>query len=121
VIRLNFFLSLLVDLFRHLLTALLLSFTILTAGINGDCVMYDVCNTNGFVDQNCPYDGPGIPLNNPEAEKILQKLCPDFFSDRKKVFDTFEPIFIKFINFSNYTGLLHVFPSFDVRKFYSNG
>jgi hypothetical protein len=55
----------------------------LIAGIKGDCVMRDVCNTNGFVDQNCPYDGPGIPLNNPEAENVLLKLCPDFFTDRK--------------------------------------
>jgi hypothetical protein len=55
----------------------------LTAGIKGNCVMRDVCNTNGFVDQNCPYDGPGIPLNNPEAEKALLKLCPDFFTDCK--------------------------------------
>lgn len=57
----------------------------LTGEIKGDCVMRDVCNTNGFVDQNCPYDGPGIPLNDAEAEKILAKLCPDFFIDRKEI------------------------------------
>jgi hypothetical protein len=73
------------DLLRHLLTALLLSLTMLTAGIKGDCVMRDVCNTNGFVDQNCPYAGPAIPLNNQQAEGILAKLCPDFFSSSKIV------------------------------------
>jgi Niemann-Pick C1 protein len=43
--------------------------------------MYGVCNTNGFTDQNCPYDGPGITLNDTEAEEILLRRCPDFFSD----------------------------------------
>lgn len=55
----------------------------MTAVIKCDCIMRDVCNTNGFVDQNCPYDGPGLPLNDIETEEILLTLCPDFFNDRK--------------------------------------
>lgn len=43
--------------------------------------MYDVCNTNGFTDQNCPFDGPGKSLNDKEAEAILTRRCPDFFND----------------------------------------
>lgn len=61
--------------------ALLISAVLLTNGIKGDCVMYDVCNTNGFTDQNCPYDGPGFVLNDEAAEEILLRRCPDFFSD----------------------------------------
>ena len=53
----------------------------LTAEIKGDCVMYDVCNTNQVHDQNCPYDGPGILLNNQEAEEILLRRCPDIYKD----------------------------------------
>jgi hypothetical protein len=75
----------LLDLFRQVLTAFL-ALTILTHEIKSDCVMRDVCNTNGFVDQNCPYDGPALPLNNTVAEDILAKLCPDFFNGRKKKF-----------------------------------
>lgn len=43
--------------------------------------MYDVCNTNGFTDQNCPDTDPGRVLNDEEAENILLRRCPDFFSD----------------------------------------
>lgn len=43
--------------------------------------MYGVCNTNGFTDQNCPFDGPGLSLNDKEAEAILLRRCPDFFTD----------------------------------------
>lgn len=69
------------DLFKHLFSALLLSTVLLTTGIKGDCVMYDVCNTNRVHDQNCPYNGPGFVLNDVEAEEILFRRCPDIFHD----------------------------------------
>lgn len=44
--------------------------------------MYDVCNTNGFVDQNCPSEnGEAFVLNSEEAEEILLRRCPDFYTD----------------------------------------
>lgn len=77
-----FLIDFILDSITHLLLALALSITLLTADINGDCVMYDVCNTNGFIDQNCPYDGVGISLGgDEEAEEILLRRCPDFFTD----------------------------------------
>lgn len=70
---------------RHLFGALLLSAVLLTAGIEGDCVMYDVCNKNQVHDQNCPYEGPGYALNDPEAEEILLRRCPDIYQDPSKL------------------------------------
>lgn len=45
--------------------------------------MYDVCATRGIHNLNCPYDGPGIPLRNKEAEDILKNRCPEIFEDGK--------------------------------------
>lgn len=59
----------------------------MTAGIVGDCVMYDVCNRNTATEQNCPYYGAPIVLNDTTAvetvkrtaEEILLRRCTDFF------------------------------------------
>lgn len=67
------------DLFRHLL--LLLSIALLTPHIKADCVMYDVCNSNGYTDQNCISNGTAYALNDEEAEEILLRRCPDFYTD----------------------------------------
>src|SRR5690349_25142926 len=45
--------------------------------------MYDVCNTNGFTDQNCPSEnGEAFALNDDDAIEILLRRCPDFYTDR---------------------------------------
>lgn len=66
---------------KHLFLVLSLSFGIFTNQADGNCAMYDVCNSNGITDQNCKYDGPGKPLNNTEAAEILRRRCVDFFTD----------------------------------------
>lgn len=43
--------------------------------------MYDVCHQRNDHDLNCPYDGPGIPLTNAEAQRILTNRCTDFYTD----------------------------------------
>lgn len=80
-----FSLSKISDSFSHLLGALLLSITILTSGINADCVTYDVCHRNNDHSLNCPYEGPGFNLTNAIAEEILMRRCPDFYSDISQV------------------------------------
>uniref|UniRef100_A0A1B0D1E4 Uncharacterized protein n=1 Tax=Phlebotomus papatasi TaxID=29031 RepID=A0A1B0D1E4_PHLPP len=53
--------------------------------VSGDCVWYDVCNVDGRGKyQNCPYNGPGFPLDltqDPEAGEILRRRCPDIFTN----------------------------------------
>lgn len=118
-IRLKFFVFL--DLLKHLFVAFLLSITTLTVGIKGDCVMYDVCNTNGFTDQNCPYDGPPIALNDAEAEEILLRRCTDFFHDGKIVSNTIGKDFFSLKYFSKHASLLHTEPGSDDGEFHSDG
>lgn len=64
---------------------LLIALTILSAGVDCDCISYDVCYRNVLreIDFNCPYDGPGKPLNNENAAAIMARRCPDYFTDRK--------------------------------------
>lgn len=50
---------------------------------SGDCVWYDTCRFDGYHWQNCPYNGPGYPLDpveNPEAIEIIQRRCPEYYS-----------------------------------------
>lgn len=42
----------------------------------GHCIWYGECNSRNNLKQNCPYNGPGKPLNNPKGEEILNRLCP---------------------------------------------
>nr|CAI5857528.1 unnamed protein product [Callosobruchus analis] len=41
------------------------------------CVWYGECNLNQktFTKQNCPYDGPGKPMNDPKGKQLLKKWC----------------------------------------------
>ena len=66
-------------------TAILLAvFTIVSVGpvlVASDCVWHGVCNFDGTHYQNCPYSGPGYPLNNDSAIEIIQRRCPEVHSD----------------------------------------
>jgi hypothetical protein len=62
---------------------LILSTSLVVVEINGDCKMYGVCGNRGIHDLNCVYDGPGMTLNDTEAENILLRRCPDIFKDCK--------------------------------------
>lgn len=39
-----------------------MSFAIFTTPVYSNCVWNDVCHSINGVDQNCPYDGPGEPM-----------------------------------------------------------
>lgn len=44
------------------------------------CVWYDVCGRNDYgMGLNCPYDGPGIALQDADAQQQLLHLCPDIY------------------------------------------
>lgn len=45
------------------------------------CIWYGQCNTNNYLEQNCPYDGPAKPLDY-EGQKILAKWCPELMVDK---------------------------------------
>ncbi|VDD85427.1 unnamed protein product [Enterobius vermicularis] len=46
------------------------------------CVMRGACGfSNGLV-QNCPYDGPPLPLTNRTLLDDLQQYCPHLFRGR---------------------------------------
>lgn len=47
--------------------------------------MYDVCNTNGISDQNCPFDGAPHVLSDAVAERILSQRCGDFFTESESI------------------------------------
>lgn len=62
-------------------TALLLALCIVGPSlVAADCVWYGTCRFDGTHWQNCPYDGPGFPLNpvtDPHAVDIIQRRCPE--------------------------------------------
>nr|CAH7739264.1 unnamed protein product [Callosobruchus chinensis] len=39
------------------------------------CVWYGECNQKSSTKQNCPYDGPGKPMNEPKGNQLLKKWC----------------------------------------------
>lgn len=50
--------------------------------VTGDCIWHDVCRFDGNHWQNCPYDGPGFPLDpitDAEAIEIIQRRCPEHY------------------------------------------
>lgn len=69
---------------RSLTTAALLAVLVVgPALVASDCIWYDTCRFDGYHYQNCPYDGPGFPLDpelNPEAIEIIQRRCPEYHS-----------------------------------------
>lgn len=51
--------------------------------VSADCVWYDTCRFDGIHWQNCPYDGPGHPLDtvaDPDAVEIIQRRCPEYYN-----------------------------------------
>lgn len=68
---------------RSLAASLFLTLCIIgPALVSADCVWYGTCRFDGNHYQNCPYDGPGFPLdaeNEPEAVAIMQRRCPEYF------------------------------------------
>lgn len=47
------------------------------------CIWNKIC----YKTYNCPYDGPGEPLNDQIAIEILRQRCSDIYNDsEKKVF-----------------------------------
>ncbi|KAH7727935.1 vacuolar membrane protein [Aphelenchoides avenae] len=44
------------------------------------CVMRGICGQDGKLRQNCPYDGPPIPVNV-STEEVYRQLCPRLFDD----------------------------------------
>lgn len=45
------------------------------------CVMRGICGQDGKLRQNCPYDGPPIPVNV-STEEVYRQLCPRLFDGR---------------------------------------
>ncbi|VEN41344.1 unnamed protein product [Callosobruchus maculatus] len=39
------------------------------------CVWYGECNQKSSTKQNCPYDGPGKPMDDPKGKQLLKKWC----------------------------------------------
>lgn len=91
---------------KHLVFAVILS-SFLIVEIHGDCKMYGVCGNRGIHDLNCVYNGPGLTLNDTEAESILLRRCPDIFKDCKIKF-FFHKLIRKYIEplDSHFTSLL---------------
>lgn len=69
-----------------LLVILLVTVTSLISAQNeGHCVWYGECsfNLNNYLPTNCPYTGPGIVLEDQNAQDLLLNYCPDIYKDRK--------------------------------------
>lgn len=49
------------------------------------CIWNRIC----YKTYNCPYNGPGQPLNNQTAEAILKLRCPDIYNDSEKRINSF--------------------------------
>lgn len=45
------------------------------------CVWRGVCQKEELRIYNCPYDGPGEPVNDGAAEEILFRRCPHLYKD----------------------------------------
>lgn len=62
---------------------IVLSCVILT--VSGDCIWNKVCYTDEDTGKsfNCPYNGPGVPIEDEDAQKILLNRCPEMFTNCK--------------------------------------
>lgn len=65
-----------------LVTILGLSIQAAIAQEEHHCMWFGVCNVEGSHAQNCPYDGPGMPLNQSDhvALEIIQRRCPEYYN-----------------------------------------
>lgn len=81
----QFFIKLKLKIFSEILHIILSIVLVLTPYTSADCVWYDKCYRVGIHDQNCPYEGPGFPLEESpgiphrKAIEVLQKRCPELY------------------------------------------
>lgn len=75
--------------FKFLLFVTLVAVTLLIPHCDGDCIWYKVCypEPDDLEDDekayNCPNDGPGYQLEDPEAQEIMLRVCPELFTNCK--------------------------------------
>lgn len=69
--------------------SLIVALSVVTIVIGDDlhCVWRNVCYTDPDTGYsfNCPYEGPGEPINDEEAQRILLNRCPDIFTNCKRL------------------------------------
>lgn len=64
--------------------ATLFVFIAVTATVSSECIWYKTCYKNEMgMSFNCPYNGPGFPLNDEKAQEILLRRCSHFYNDSK--------------------------------------
>lgn len=67
------------------LLIVLLSVIATALGDSDHCIWYKQCYTNDDGKTfNCAYDGPGEPLVDEDAQRILLNRCPDIFTNCKR-------------------------------------
>lgn len=68
----------------------LIGVTLIIPKCDADCIWYGVCyQTEDEIEDggkafNCPYNGPGHPLKDEKAQKIMLDMCPELFENRKQ-------------------------------------
>lgn len=53
------------------------------------CAMRGVCGQRGHMHQNCPYNGPPKPLDDPHDGDLLRQLCPHLYQGQYTLFCSF--------------------------------
>lgn len=68
---------------------LIVLFSVITTVLSQDqpqCIWYKVCYTDDYDKaHNCPYSGPGFPLEDEEGQQIMLNRCPDIFTNCKRI------------------------------------
>lgn len=66
--------------------------------VSGDCIWNKICYTDEdtLKSFNCPYNGPGVPIEDEDAQRILLNRCPEIFTNCKLIQNLYQSFMLKF-------------------------
>lgn len=59
----------------------LLSLLVVVFAESDHCIWYGVCYGTEPKEFNCPYNGPGLPLDDEDAQEIMLRRCPELYTN----------------------------------------